>query len=242
MKILTKIFIVALALTHTLSIAGDKDPRFKAVQKYLSQKDDYPELFKNKPYRVKVEGIAIGDLDADGQAEVALQLKPHYRQSPTIVIFRVDNNMKVTRVVEGLAPGPLIPVSGDYLDSHTLGLGVDVGVKIDDKKIKVSKEKILNEMINTHGGVVKYSNWYHLDHRLGKKMYIDMSHAEAYDDKHNCEGFEFSTVKHIQMATRKGKPGLYLLALVGKTLYAYKINKFLENGLMEKTLEVFPGE
>ena len=231
-----------VVVTHPVQADETADPRFKAVQEYLMQGDDYPELFDNKPYRMKVTGLAIGDLDGDGQAEVVLSFKPHYRQSPSIILFRVDKEMKVTRVVEGLAPGPLIPVSGEYLDSHTLGAGIDLEFQNKGKKAVTDKDRqdFLRLTLERFGGVVAYPGWYHVDTRAGRKMYIDMTAARVPHDKHNCEDFEFSTVDDIQIAQKQSGDGNYLLAFVGKEIYAYKIHRFLDNGLMDKSLEVFP--
>ena len=44
----------------------------------------------------------------------------------TIVFYRIAENLEVSRVIEGLAPGPLQPLSGEYLDSHTLGAAADL--------------------------------------------------------------------------------------------------------------------
>ena len=100
-------------------------PRFQAAMDYLLEKD-YPELFGEKSYRIRPTGFDIGDLDGDGVDEVVVSFYPHYRQSPTVVIFKVDDKMNVTRVIEGLAPGRLIPVTGEYLDSHSLGQAADM--------------------------------------------------------------------------------------------------------------------
>src|SRR5690242_5459319 len=97
--------------------AGDQPvpPAISAVQKYVLEKD-YPEVFAGKNYRAKVEGSVIEDLDGDGQSEVIFHFMPHYRQSPTIVIYRITKDLAVTRVTEGLAPGPLHAITDDFLD------------------------------------------------------------------------------------------------------------------------------
>ncbi|MCK7509606.1 MAG: hypothetical protein MZV70_39895 [Desulfobacterales bacterium] len=119
-------FATALCLAAT-AMAAEPPPRIKAVQQYLLEQD-YPELFGDTPYRIKAEDVVEGDLDGDGVDEVVMLMRPHFRQSPTIVIFQVSKNLRVRRVKEGLAPGPLQPLSGDFLDSHTLGMGVDVTI------------------------------------------------------------------------------------------------------------------
>ncbi len=89
---------------------------------------EYPEEFGDTTYRTKIENVVVADLDGDGQPEVTVRFIPHYHRSPTVVIYRVAPDMTVTRVTEGLAPGPLVPVTGDFLDSHTLGEGADITI------------------------------------------------------------------------------------------------------------------
>ncbi|MBD3609496.1 MAG: hypothetical protein HUJ30_03010 [Gammaproteobacteria bacterium] len=223
-----------------MAYAGNVDPRLQAVQDYLLSGDDYPELFDDKPYRMKVQQVEYGDLDADGLDEVILLMKPHYRQSPTIVIFRVDRQLKVTRVIEGLAPGPLVALSGEHLDSHTLGAGVDVQISGTDSKQEKNPSLVM-AMLKNMGAVVEYKNFYHMDSRSGRGVYIDMTHLSQPPVKDNCDNFEFSPLKAIRVMSRKDGSGNYLLAHTGSEIYAYKIHRFLDNGLMDKTLEVLPA-
>lgn len=164
-------------------------------------------------------------------------VKPHYRQSPTVVLFKVSKDLKVKRVVEGLAPGRLVPVTGDYLDSHTLGMAADLTVQeteMDPKKRKQAVAIALKEM----GGVVEYSNFIHTDGRTGKApVYIDMSYLKAPKDA-TCETFEFSTVDALHVAAKDDGSGNYLVALVGAELYMYKIKKITTDGFLQKTLTV----
>lgn len=103
-------------------------PVLNEIMEYFTKGEDYPEVIKGKPYRIKAKGIAMADMDGDGRDEIFLAIKPHYRQSPSIIIFTRDKRGKLSRVKEGLAPGPLVAVTGDYIDDHTLGVGVDMTV------------------------------------------------------------------------------------------------------------------
>ncbi len=231
-----RLFALVLGLLAATAAAADSPPKVAAVQKYLLEQE-YPEVFGDKHYRIKVEDAIVADVDDDGISEVVLLVKPHYRQSPTIVLFKVSKDLKVKRVVEGLAPGPLVPVSGDYLDSHTLGMAADLtaqGAENDPKKRKQVVAIALKEM----GGVVEYSNFIHSDGRTGKApIYIDMSHLKAPKDA-TCETFEFSTVDVLQVAAKDDGSGNYLLAFVGSELYIYKIKKITTDGFLQKTLTV----
>ena len=113
-----------VAIICTNAMVQVRPPEIEAVRKFLLDKE-YPELF-DKPYRTKIENAVRADLDGDGALEVVLHVMPHYRQSATIVIFRVDKELVVTRLKEGLAPGPLVPLSGTFLDSHSIGHAVDL--------------------------------------------------------------------------------------------------------------------
>lgn len=226
-------FFVAGAAT-----ADELPPKVALVQKYLLE-EDYPEVFGEQHYRIEVEDAVVADVDDDGSEEVILVVKPHYRQSPTVVLFTISKEGRVKRVIEGLAPGPLVPVSGDFLDSHAQGMGVDFmlqGVKEAPDK----RDAFLPIALKNMGGVVEYANFLHSDGRKGRApVYIDMRHVSAPEP--TCEAFEFSPVDAIQVASRDDGSGNYLLALVGKELYVYKI-KIRSDGLLEKKLEVKKAE
>lgn len=219
--------------------ANQSNPRFKAVQKYLLEGSDYPEVFKDKSYHLQIRGLAIGDLDRDGQDEVVLQFHPHYLQSPTVVIYRVDKDMKVTRVIEGLAPGPLLKQSNEYLDSHILGLGVDFEVKAKNKNQTPEslKKAAIEATMKSFSSTVEYADWIHADYRSGKGTYIDMTHAKVPNGERNCEHFEFSEVDTIKIDKYKDEKNNSLFVKVGKHVYLYTIDKFLDNGLMDKSFK-----
>lgn len=231
-----RLFGLFLCLLSLTAEAGDLPPKVAAVQKYLLEQE-YPEVFSDRHYRVKIEDALVADVDDDGISEVILLVKPHYRQSPTVVLFKVSKDLRVKRVVEGLAPGPLVPVSGDYLDSHTLGMAADLAVQGAAKDPKKLKQAVAIALKET-GGVVEYSNFIHTDGRKGNvPVYIDMSHLKAPKDA-SCEKFEFSTVDALQVATKGEGSGNYIVALVGGEVYMYKIKKITADGFLQKTLMV----
>ena len=213
-------------------------PRFQAVMDYLL-KDEYPELIGDKPYHIRPTGFDIGDLDGDGVDEVIVSFSPHYRQSPTIVLFKVDNNMNVTRITEGLAPGKLVPVTGDYLDSHTGGHGVDLSIG-DAMNDKSKREAFIKASIKNMGNVVVYNNFIHSDGRKGKGVYIDMMHIKHPPKNQTCESFEFATVEKIQIGRKGEDPTPVILALAGDEVYFYKIKGIRKDGLLDKTINVVP--
>lgn len=237
--------VLLLMLPSTLVIAAAPTekrqfpPKIQAVVDYLLN-TEYPELFGDRPYHIRPTGYAVGDLDGDGVDEVVMSFYPHYLQSPTVVIFHVDKHLKVTRVIEGLAPGPLEPLTDDYLDSHSLGMAADFQMgkaEMADPK----RRKTLVQISLKHGGnIVEYRNFFHMDQRKGKGSYIDMTRIKNPPQNGTCAGFQFSKVEHIEIDYKKGEKGGYLLALAGNEIYIYKIKRFLPNGLLEKSLQVVP--
>lgn len=235
------VLLLSPVLLFTAS-AADKSkypPRFQAAMDYLLDKD-YPELFANKPYRMRPTGFDIGDLDGDGVDEIVVSFNPHYLQSPTVMIFKVDNKMKVTRIKEGLAPGPLVPVTGDYLDSHVLGEGVDFTVDKKSMADQKMRQSLILAAVKTMGNIVAYKNFMHSDTRKGKGMYIDMQHITNLPKDKTCESFQFSEVKQIKIGRKKGEKNGYILAVVGDKAYIYQIKRFRSDGLIDKSLKIVP--
>lgn len=217
-----------------------KEAKWEAVKQYIL-KDEYPELFGDKPYRLKINNAIIEDVDGDGQDDVIVHVTPHYLQSPTIILFKVSKNLKVTRVKEGLAPGPLVPLNGDFLDSHTLGSGMDLTLGKDQKDPTKRMAMIQAAFKNKMGGVVEYANFIHVDGRTGKGIYVDMTGLATPPEGDNCAKFQFSMPEEIAVLPKNDGSGNYLLARVGKQIYQYKIHKIRDDGFLEKTLVIKPA-
>jgi hypothetical protein len=238
-RAITIILLLLLGVSNLVFAQEQKfPPRFQAVVDYLMN-DEYPELFGDNPYVMRPTGFDIGDLDSDGVDEVVVSFYPHFRQSPTIMIFKVDNEMKVTRITEGLAPGKLVPVTDEYFDSHATGYGIDLTTDeaINDPK---KREDLIKIMIENMGNVVAYKNFIHSDGRKGNGTYIDMMHIENPPKDKTCESFEFPRVEHVQIGSRTGDPTPVIMALAGDEVYFYKIKAIRPDGLLDKTIDVVP--
>ena len=243
MKLFKRILFLSTALLILISLitfasADDLPREIEAIRKYIMDKE-YPELF-DKPYRVKLENALIVDLDNDGRMEVVALFSPHYRQSPPLVIYRLSKRYKVKRIKEGLAPGELVPVTGDYLDSHTLGMAIDFDLsdKQNDPKARKSMRDI---SLKEFGNVVEYRNFFHADGRKGKGTYIDMSHIKNVPGGKSCERFEFSRIEDISAGHLRGDAKHnYLAASVRNRIYAYRIDGFTKKGFLKKKLWVLP--
>jgi len=235
------VLLLSVLLLPGLSFAEKKKypPRFQAVMDYLLKKE-YPEQFADKSYRIRPTGFDIGDLDGDGVDEVVVSFFPHYRQSPTVAIFRVSNKMKVTRVKEGLAPGPLVPINGEYLDSHTMGQGLDMTLGKNQMTNPEARKDMVAVSMQNMGGVVAYKNFMHMDGRDGKGVYIDMQHINKPSKEKTCNSFQFSRVQHVRIGRKKGEKVATIIAVAGNKAYLYKINKIRADGLIDKTIKIVP--
>lgn len=179
---------------HAQAPSGE---RLEAFKKYLLEKD-YPEVFK-EPYRARIENILEVDVDNDGVKELVVQFHPHFRQSPSIIIYKVSPTLELTRVTEALAPGPLQKLTGDYLDSHNIGMAADIEVPS-----ARSAQEMVSVLRKQFVGVVAYDTFYHVDSRNGATMYLDMRHVKGTPKEHTCESFEFTKVKQIGRWASRG--------------------------------------
>src|SRR5258706_2847292 len=214
-------------------------PEIDAVRKFLLERE-YPDLF-DKPSRTKIENALLADLDGDGALEVVLHVMPHYRQSATIVVFRLDKELAVTRVKEGLAPGPLVPLSGAFLDSHSIGYAVDLTLKgTPEKPLSAEqRDKFIDIALKKFVGVVEYPTFIHADSRRGAAAYVDMRHVSNPPSKLTCSDFEFSKVDSVVAGTTPSSGRKELLAaLVAESIYIYRVTSFLSSGLIEKNVSV----
>lgn len=207
-------------------------PEAEAVRKYILE-SDYPEVLQGTHYRTRIENLIIADVDNDGRNDVTVQFLPHYRQSATVVFYRVSESTEVTRVVEGLAPGPLQAISGDFLDSHVLGLGVDFSIA-DSQGSAEAGDTARKLALGHFGGLVAYASFFHADARAGKGAFIDLTHIQDLPESRSCESFEFSRTREIAVGKLKGRNQNYLAAWVGNEIYIYLIRAFRDDGLLDK--------
>ncbi len=222
--------LVLLCLMVSCAVAQNNNPRLDALKKYILQQD-YPEVFKTDSYKTRIENVIEVDVDNDGGKEFVVLYFPHYRQSAPIIIYKITSDLKVSRVTEGLAPGPLMPVSGDYLDAHTLGLGVDVEIPKDS-----NLEDFRNIMArHSFNGFVAYDTFYHMDARKGSPWFIDLRGVKVPGKGHDCGSFEFSRVKQIAVGGVREDPAKnYLAAWVGDSIYVYLITGVSSDGILDK--------
>lgn len=215
--------------------AQQADARLEALKKYVLEKD-YPEVFGKDHYKTRIEDVLDVDVDNDGSKEFVVLYHPHYRQSAPIVIYKVGADLKVTRIPEGLAPGPVQAVSGEYLDAHTLGQAVDFEVSGG----KATPESILNAMKRGGmNGLVVYDAFFHMDGRTGSPWFIDMRGTKLPTKAHDCASFEFSRVKQFAAGhLREDDSQNYLAVWVGGEIYVYLIHGMSNDMMLNKKLWV----
>lgn len=226
--------ILLLLIWSGWALPSNYPPEIIALQDYLLHQD-YPELFGDKAYRLEIRNILISDVDGDGYTEMVVHYQPHYRQSPTIVFYQLSGNFEVTRVIEGLAPGKLVPVSKQYNDSHMVGSGIDFTGSDSTGSSSFTRETLVKFLqLNGFGNYVLYQNFVHVDGRshTSGPTFVDMEHLIQSEDTVDCEYFEFEPVREISMAVADGIQ--YLAAWVGSQLYLYHIAGFTEQGLIDK--------
>ena len=232
-QLLTLLLLVAAVNVH--GQGQDFPKEINLVFDYLLKKD-FPELFNDKPYQFRPVDWQIIDIDGDGTTEVFLQTFPHYVQSPTITIFHIDKNDTVSRVIEGFAPGHLIPPSAedDYLTPHATGTGIDLQVGSNDpeKMLKFSMASIRRGM-----SAVLYKNFIHADQRKGP-VFVDLSYLNDYSSEGTCEKFQFSRPEKIVAGKINGASSKFFISKTGNELFCYEIKGFKTDGTIDKTVSI----
>ncbi len=237
LRLLFKVLPIVLLFGSNLVSQVEKASGVEALKQYVLEKD-YSEVFKDNHYHVRIENVLHVDIDNDGKDELVVQFLPHYRQSASVAIYRVSPESGITRVTEGLAPGPVEKISGDYLDSHETGQAVDF--TLGDGQDKPSNvDEALQVAFAKFGGVVAYRGFFHADGRGGPLSYIDMTNVQLPSNANDCSSFEFSTVRQIAAGhLREDSSRNYLAAWVRDEIYVYLIKGISSRGLLDKQLRV----
>ncbi len=152
------------------------------------------------------------DLDGDGTNEIAAALRPAFRQTPTLIFFRRTADGTLSRIVEGLAPGPLTPLSGRLKDSHTQRVGVDMTPDPGPKPLDTLA--FVRIAMAQKFSVVVYRTFFHMDMRNGTHFLIRETNAMLpHPDDQTCEGFQFSPIEGMAYGTYAGSDTTKYLAV-----------------------------
>jgi len=235
-SLVTGLILILIISVETAS-QTEKPLAAELLKKYLLEKD-YPEVFQDKQYHARVESILDVDIANDGKRELVVLFYPHYRQSASVIIYKISPEGELARVTEALAPGPLQKISGDYLDSHEIGSAFDFSLP-EAQTNPEKKNKVLQIAMAKFGGVVVYRRFYHVDGRKRPVSYVDMTEVELPPGVQDCSSFEFSRVREMAAGPlREDTSRNYLAAWVGNEIYVYLIAGVTTEGLLEKKLWV----
>lgn len=235
-----KLFFFIL-IAYTPLYAQDELPAEVSRVMQFIIKTEYLELYGGQYYKIRLRGYEVIDIDRDGTIEVFLMIYPHYHQTAPIVIYQIKGN-NVSRVFEALAPGPLVNRSGEYLDCHTMGLGIDAANILDKENKQVNPDTII-AWANKRGkqtNIVVYNKFIHIGVSEGKGSFVDMRHQKEFQDALNCEKFQFSCPDEmISGYLNDDSKNKYLICKVKDRLFIYKINKIRPDGIIDKEMKEY---
>jgi len=245
-------FVTSIKITRdkTMSTDNPTDQRQLAEQPdelirvldYIKEQQ-YPELFEEQNYRVAIQAYKIFDLDDDRNNEVIILFKPHYLQSPTIMIYQVNEHGAVSRLTEALAPGPLVQRADYFLDSHEIGQAIDFEIGEKQSSPEIGRKMALSlSDEKSFGLVVQYPTFFHADNRKGLPMYIDMTHVQPFSADKTCANFEFSAAYNLMVGSTIENENNYafIAAQVNDEIYVYTIRGITASGMLEKELAIVP--
>ena len=110
-------------LVFAIAIAARQDTTIVAAVRAVATREPV-EAFKSGPGLVRVRDIQLLDVDDDGSPEAFVWIDPSFLQTPTILVYTYHRQHGARRLLEGLVPGQLRPVSGRFTDDHALGFGL----------------------------------------------------------------------------------------------------------------------
>ena len=192
------------------------------------------EAFKAEQGLVPVHDIQLLDIDGDGSPEAFVSIAPSVRQTPTILVYRYDPQHGAHRLFEGLVPGELQPVSGRFVDDHTMGFGIDMSV--DEGGHPAAFDQLLASAVKNRMSLVRYSTFLHADGRKAFLSFVDLSdRALPTPSTKTCENFEFSPVDGLATGTLSGSGSTrYLVALTTNDVTIYLFRGIRSNETLDK--------
>lgn len=187
------------------------------------------EAFGDTRGSAKIREVRLLDVDGDGAPEAFVWIDPSVRQTPTILVYTFDARRGPQRLLEGLVPGELRPVSGRFVDDHTLGFGVDLTVDRFD-------ERLIDAAVKNGMSLVRYRTFFHADGRNGFVTFVDLSdRALPSAQTKTCEAFEFGLIEGMAAGKLSGTTDArYLVALTASDLTIYRFHGIRPNGTLDK--------
>jgi hypothetical protein len=176
-----------------------------------------------------VRGVIIVDLDDDGHDEAVVWIRPSLRQTPTILIFRRSAPDHWERLVEGLVPGRLQPVSRRLVDTHVHRVGADL---VAGDGTPASTHSVLGAGASRGMSMVAYRGFLHADLRKTAPFVVDLSSwTLPKGTVDTCEPFEFSQPESLAFGTLDGGGAQrYLVALTEQDVTIYRVDSLAADG------------
>lgn len=195
---------------------------------------DRIEVFDSAVGHPKLVKAVPMELNGDTIPEWAVAIQPDFRQTPTILIYRRGSDGALVRIVEGLAPGRLVPVDGSQRDTHTFGVGVDFTPESTGTPLDTTN---LMRMANRTGlSIVGYGTFFHADMR-SRTTYVIRNSGKTVpaDTSLSCAHFQFAPVLDLAYGTLRGDPAnRYLVALTPGQITLYRFSALSADGWIEK--------
>jgi len=197
------------------------------------------ERLENFSGSTRVTDVLLSDLDGDGVPEAVVSVRPALRQTPTLLIFRRSGSGRWERIIEGLAPGRLAPLSGAFEDSHVHRVGADLTAGDGSPE---SVQRVLTAGPASKMSLVAYRGWFHGDVRVGATYVVDLSSWSLPKGTTNtCERFEFSLPQGVVAGTLTGAGAQrYLVALTDSDVTIYRIDAITPDGRLVQRSWLLP--
>ena len=213
---------------------GDFPPDVQAVFRYLLA-NDVPEQYGNIKVKLRPRGYEIVDIDQDGTREVFFWSAPHYHQTAPVLIYQVFDDGSVKRVKEGLAPGPLVDLTGELGDSHRTGYAADEQIP---NASPGDLSLMVKSFVRFRMQVVEYSHFYHTARAGDAGGYLDMTHQKRFteEDRNSCLEFQLSRTMAIGSGRIGDSEYPFFVALAGDTIDIYRIKGIDRFGFLDKTI------
>ena len=226
-------------LLAIFALAAPQDSTIVAAVRAVASREPV-EAFKDETGFVPVRGIQLLDVDQDGAPEAFVWIDPSFRQTPTVLVYKYDPQRGAHRVLEGLVPGRLQPVSGRFTDDHTMGFGIDMTVGGDGRPVDF--DKLISAAGQTGMSLVRYRTFLHADGRKGFVSFVDLSDRDLpTSGTQTCQDFEFSSVEALAAGTVAGKRTVrYLAALTARDVTVYRFRGIKPNETLDKEVWVRP--
>ncbi len=191
------------------------------------------ENFTSDTGTFSVGGVAFLDVEHKGAPLAFVWIAPTYRQTPTILVFRVDPVAGAHILREGLAPGRLVSRSSPLHDPHTLGVAMDMS------GMESATESIFRKMMDRSDSLsfVRYQTFLHTDSRQGVVTYLDLTDYVVPGGRQNCANIEFGIVTGAASGTLDGDTKReYLVALTDQDVTIYRFDEVRDDGTFDKRI------